>query len=402
VVKASGRGSVPPVRLGPFLIKGGDRPALRYLLQHQLPACRARDRLERWLALRALERGFDRPGLAAFFRRYGRLSPGPLEVEAVWVAVRETLKSCGLTGLRVGVHHLSDPAEGLGYGGVLVGFGRRGNAVEADHPIVVLKVRPSDGSASGFADEAQALAAVRAPLSRGLGDLIPVPLAHRSAEGVEVLATGYVPGRALPLDTTPAATAKRGVRRRLVAVAATLARLQAGLGHDVDQVADGSVWPDAAGDERWSRELRERLAVRPLPLMRVHGAFRPEHLLADGRRITGIVGWSNHRPAALPTEDLFHFILSFARLVDRRSRGGPRLISRTFVERNRVSRAVRDALLRYGEQRELGLPTLDGLLRLHLLLAPSVGGPPQAFRTMDDRLRAIRILDDANETVFTP
>ncbi|MBT8336469.1 MAG: hypothetical protein KJO11_07690, partial [Gemmatimonadetes bacterium] len=77
-------------------------------------------------------------------------------------------------------------------------------------------------------------------------------------------------------------------------------------------------------------------------------------------------------------------------------------IRRVFVERNRVSRAVRDALLRYGEQRELGLPTLDGLLRLHLLVAPSPGGTAQAFRTMDDRLEAVRVLENARETVFTP
>ncbi|MBT8405531.1 MAG: hypothetical protein KJP18_16855, partial [Gemmatimonadetes bacterium] len=397
-----GRGSVPPHRFGPFLVRRGDRPALQYLLDHQLAACRRRDRLERWLAGKALDRGFDRIALAALVRRYGREAPGPLEVQGVWVAVRDTLKSCGLSGVRIGVHKLTDPAGGLGYGAVLIGFGRRGNALEADHPIVVLKVRPESASASGFAEEAQALAAVRAPLPKGLRDLIPVPLAHRSTDEFEVLATGYVPGRSLPLDLTPDALGRIGIRRRMIAVAATLARLQVGLGHSVDRVADGSVWPEAAGDAPWSRELRERLAVRPLPLMRVHGGFGPENILCKGHRITGVVGWSHHRSAALPTEDLFHFLLSFAHLVDRRSRGGAGAIRRVFVERNRVSRAVRDALLRYGEQRELGLPTLDGLLRLHLLVAPSPGGTAQAFRTMDDRLEAVRVLENARETVFTP
>jgi hypothetical protein len=345
----------------------------------------------------------DGLAVAALRRWHGAQTPGPLEVEAVWVAVRDTLKSCGLTGVRIRVHILNEPAAGIGYGGVLIGFGRRGSALEATHPLVAIRVRPVAGGGTRLEKEAQALASVRAPLAPALRALVPTPLAHRVSDGIEVLATSFVPGRPLPFDLPRGAQAGRAAHRHMSAVAGSLADLQNGLREAGDRVLDGSAWPDEAADYPWSSPLRERLAVRPVPLLPSHGDFAPHNILLERGLVSGIVDWGRYRPADLPTRDLFHFLIGYARLLDPRPVGvAARALERAFIERNRVSHAIRQALLRYSERRELGLPTLGGLFRLHILLADHGGGAGDPLPTPTDRKAALRLLDAASETVFTP
>lgn len=403
VVKATGRGSVPPLRIGRFLIASGDRIALHHLLERHVPARGLRQRLERWAALATLDRGMEGVALSVLHRRYGAQAPGALEVEAVWAAVRDTLKCCGLTGVRIRLHQLSDPARGLDRGGVLIGFSRRGQAAEPTHALVVLKVRMMGSGRPRFAHEAQALASVRAPLTRALKALVPAPLAHRVSDGVEVLATGFVPGRPLPLDLSPGRRSSRLARRHLVATAGALAELQARLGPGEDGFVDGSAWPEEADAYAWSGGLRERLAVQPLPMLPAHGDLTPANVLFDGGHVSGIIDWSRHRDADLPTRDLFRFLLGYGRLLDPRpSRERASVIRRAFVERNPVSQAVRQALLRYGTSLGLDLPMLEGLFRLHLVAGGGAEDPCHPLGTAAARAAALRVMDGATETVFTP
>lgn len=400
VVKASGRGSVTPLRFGGFLVAPGDRVALRHLLEHHLPATTRRERWERATARAALERGFEGIAGAVLSRRLGARTPGPLEVEAVWEAVRATLKSCGLTGVSVRVHRLEEPAAGLGYGGDLVGFGRRGGALEASHPLVVVRVRPRGSVRTGLAPEARALATLRGALPSAWRDLVPAPLAHRVADKVEVLATGFLPGRALDLDL-PRRPSAAAVLHPAVAVAGTLADLQNAVRHD--GLAAGEVVPDEALEAPWAAQLRERLDVRPVPLVPSHGALSPRTILFDGDRVSGLVDWSEHGGAELPTRDLFDFLMAYSRRLEgRRGRDPVKLVGRAFVRRTRVSRAIRQALVAYGERRELGLPTLGGLFRLHLLAAASGDGARGLPSSDAERAAVFRVLDRARETVFTP
>lgn len=399
VVPAAGRGSVAPLRFGRFLVEPGDRVALGHILRHHAPTGSRRQRWQRSLGLAALNRGFEGVAVAVLRRRYGTHTPGPLEVDAVWTEVRAALKSCGLTGVGIRVHELAEPAAGLAYGGDLVGFGRRGGSPEADHPLVLVHVRPRGTGRSGLVGQARALASVRGALPSPWRDLVPAPLAHRLSEKVEVLATGFVPGRALTLDL-PRRPSPALMAHHLVAVAETLADLQNAFRSD--ESADGSLLPDAALERPWAVELGERLDVRPVPLVPSHGALGPDTLRFDQGRVSGIADWSASSAADVPTRDLFDFLLAYARhLEPRRGKDPVKLVRRAFVAKNRTSGAVRRALVAYGARRELGLPTLGGLFRLHILTRGarrSDGTPgPEA-----EREAVLRALEKGRETVFTP
>jgi hypothetical protein len=393
---------VSPLRLGRFLIAPDDSVALEHLFEHHWPVRGRAEHLRRWAALAALSKGLSPIAEATAVRHYGRKEAGPLEVEAVWIAVREALKSCGLTGVRIRVHRLSDAGAGLGDGAVMVGFSRRGNALEARQPVVVVKVRPEGTGRCDVGQEARALAEVRRPLPTPSRALIPIPLTHHVAEGFEVLAMGFLPGRPMPLDLVGGRGPKGERGRRIATVAATLATMQGEWGALAEEVEDGSGWPEELTRFPWSGPLRERLAVRPIPLLPAHGAFSPANVLFAGDRVSGIMDWSSHRPRDLPTRDLFDFLVGAARLGDRTRRSDAEIVRRAFVQRTPISRSIRQALLRYGERRELGLPTLHALFRLHLVAGgggdPAIGG----LGSREERLGALGMLDTATETVFTP
>ncbi len=399
VVPPSGRGSVAPLRFGRFLVEPGDRVALGHILRHHVPMTSRRQRWERSLGLAALNRGFEGIAVAVLRRRFGTRTPGPLEVDAVWTEVRAALKACGLTGVGIRVHQLAEPAAGLAYGGDLVGFGRRGGSPEARHPLVLVQVRPRGTGRSGLVGQARALASVRGALPSPWRELVPAPLAHRLSEKVEVLATGFLPGRALSLDL-PRRPSPSLMAQHLVAVAETLADLQNALRSD--GAADGSLVPDEVGEQPWAVQLGERLDVRPVPLVPSHGALGPDTVRFDQGRVSGIADWSAHTAADVPTRDLFDFLLAYARhLEPRRAKDPVKLVRRVFVGRNRTAAAVRRALVAYGARRELGLPTLGGLFRLHILTRGarrSDGTPgPEA-----EREAVLRALETSKETVFTP
>ena len=402
VAKATGRGSVQPLRYGRFLVMPGDRIAMGHLLRHHVAGPTSLRRLDRWFALAALNRGLERVAAASLRRRFGAESKGVLEVEHVWVAVRATLNSCGLKGIRIRVHKLDDPTSGLAGGATLVGFGRKESALESTRPLVVLRVAPSGVEAATMLREARALAAVRAPLSASLRPLIPAPLGRGQAEGLEVLATGFVEGRPLHLDLPRGRWGGFFARKRMVAVAGALAQVQNAQAVSEKDVLDGSEWPEEASDEEWSIGLRNRLNARPLPMLISHGDLRPENVLVDGRRVTGFVDWRHTCSPDIPTRDLFQFLLTFAQRLHRGSHHtGAALIRHAFVERNAFSRAVRRALNAYGQRRELGLPMLGALFRLHLITTRHDPEARSPFRTDADLAAGMHVLDSATETVFS-
>jgi phosphotransferase family enzyme len=79
-----------------------------------------------------------------------------------------------------------------------------------------------------------------------------------------------------------------------------------------------------------------------------HGDFWAQNLLMSESGEVGVVDWERFDAAGSPFDDLFHFPLTYG-LNFRWRRGATKeeKFAKTFLERNRVSTAVRDYLLRF-------------------------------------------------------
>lgn len=400
------------VRVGRYVVPLGNPAVVRHFVGRHLVAHDLRERLGGWLA-----RGSVALGLEPLAGHALRVGYRPRSATAPWYGlardeIAETLGELGIgdEGLRM---HVLDPGagdrpSGPSPGGLVFGFdGREGRG-----PVVVLKIRPRGGERPGLAGEWRALHDLRERLPGPLRDTLPEPLAYRGGGAVEIVAMACLPGRPAYLELHNRLAPTGRAPHHLAAAVSWLAALHEATGADGGgEAEDGTGLPRPPGsrDLAWYHQLREELAREPLVLTPSHGDYWARNLLLEGRGVRGVVDWEHYRPRAVPTADLFHLLISYGLALRwTRFRRTPPLAAfrRTFVDDNRVSRAVRAALTMYAHARGTTLARLERLFLLHLLThgAPRTanGDPPvpDPFPAEADGGSAYRIMRASSRSVF--
>jgi aminoglycoside phosphotransferase (APT) family kinase protein len=376
-------GAVEVVRWGRFVVSWGDPRVRHHFLDRHFVAHSARERVRGLIARKSLE-----VGLAAGARRLLGGATRPMAEPSGF----EDQIGCALR--RAHVDWNGSWIQLLDYPG-----GRSGSVTFAfppasSEPPVVVKVRPSGGRGPSLRRESEALAQVRRRLPEGLRVTVPEMLWYGVEDGLESLVLSLVPGRPAYLDMCNLLVPGRRVSPHLEAASLWLARfheatedterplrLEAELPEATTlrervRSAGGSVDPSGPEELEWYRRLRDRLADTPPPTSAVHGDFWARNLLLADGALPFVVDWEHYAPRGGPATDLFHFPLTYGLNHPwTRYRRCPPLAAfrRTFLEGNRVSRAVRDYFIRYGRLRGIDLELLRSLFLLHLLTLGSQG-----------------------------
>jgi len=186
---------------------------------------------------------------------------------------------------------------------------RRRRTVKLVPPASVIKIRELPGDGPSLAIEAEACERVHALLPRST----PKVIRFEQTKDAEVLVLTALPG-----------------------VSAFVAMQQA---FAPSRLAE---WHFEAA-ARWLTEFR-----RVLPNAS-HGDFWAQNLLITESGESGVVDWERFEGEGSPDADLFHFPLTYGlNFRWRRGATDEEKFTRTFVERNSVSLAVRNYLRRFG------------------------------------------------------
>jgi hypothetical protein len=169
--------------------------------------------------------------------------------------------------------------------------------------------------------EAEAIESVRAMLPPQLRGAIPEVLAVDTYSRGELLVQSALPGRSSYVDMQSSFAPWRRVEAHLEAASRWLAAF-----HDATRV--NATYP--LGD----------LAI---PMSALHGDYWARNVMLNGNSMA-VVDWEHFSPVAPPYVDLFHYALTYGLNYPgaRYHRLAPEdAFARTFLERNRLSRAVR-------------------------------------------------------------
>jgi hypothetical protein len=245
-------------------------------------------------------------------------------------------------------------------------------------PEAVLKIRPTATGREDLVNERDALERVAA-LPAGVRDSVPRLLRWDSNDRHTALSASWIGGRSVYADVYATVLPPMSVGAHFQAAIDWLLDFQDASRvkgqwdlDELQQVAMGSAEgePDVqASCERALAQVREWAPPRTLRLVASHGDFWPRNVILDDRAsMAGIVDWERFSPATSPFDDLFHFAATYGlayRWIGREREDES--WARTFLRRNRISRAVRRFLGRYCLRRGLQPSLLMPLLQLHLI-----------------------------------
>lgn len=390
----AGRGTDAVLReVDRFLVPAAPGP-VRYFVDRLFVAHGRRERW-RWAVARALGPGAARlllTGRAWTIDPTGALEPrGYNGVPTPWDEAGELLADLAswpagapAADLMAASAHgrailLRDYTEGRRAGLLLFPFPEAGEEPEA-----VIKARRS-GAAHPLRHENAALHAVRKTLPPELARTVPAPRACRSEGPLTALVLHHVPGRSAYVDMRNARSPDRLLDQHFTVAAHWLAGFHEAtrsgrsmeIGDGDAAVVHSASPPPGDGGSDWLSGLRRGLERRPVPLAMAHGDFWARNLLIrPATPATGIadravvVDWEHFRREGRPTDDLFHFPLSYAmtyRWHGYRPVGLSAAFRRTFLDRTPVAAAVRHYLAAYCSATDLDVDLLKPLLRLHLL-----------------------------------
>jgi hypothetical protein len=275
------------IRIGRFLLPTGDPEIASYLFERLLAPHNLRERLRRSALLSI-------PGLATRFAARQPV-PGP-DLESVkdllggsrWILVEDY--------------------AGNGRERRVLFLFARGEA----SPTAVLKL----ATGSSLRPEREALRFLQERLSADLRSTVPRPIAWREMPGLEVLVMSALPGVSAYVEMQGLLAPGRAVRRHFEAAADWLARFHRTTGAS-------------------------------------HGDFWARNLLVAPNGKAAVVDWEHFSLEVPFHEDLFHFPLTYGLNYpwERWRRLPPEeAFRRTFLEDNRVSRAVAAYFAHYAER----------------------------------------------------
>lgn len=393
------------LRVDRFVLPARDDLVLHHFLEHLFVAHSARERLWGWGA-----RTSSRLGMPSTARRMLPISPPPAPASPA--GTDEILPALRRIGLGRGARsiQLRDYPGGGRAGSVTFVF-----PPGAREPSVVVKSRPSAGSsAPSLRREWHAISELRDRLPADLRATVPEPLWYATENRTEVLALSFIAGCPAYADMRNLLAPARRAGSHMKAASCWLARF-----HEATTDPSAALDPaQGVPDPEWLREriwksggpggealgpglgwvhrLREDLARESLHPTAIHGDFWPRNLLLDrGGGLPGVVDWEHHRDRGNPAYDLFQFPITYGLNHPWvRYRRSPALdaFRRTFLERNRVSRAVRSYFEGYRRARGMEWSLLRRLFLLHLLTA----SPEEPW------VAAYALAAGADQSVFSP
>lgn len=243
------------------------------------------------------------------------------------------------------------------------------------HPVLVIKRAPAGAvaGASPLSRERAALTALKG-LPPDLSRTVPRVVDHEVRDGWESLAVTWLPGRSAYVDMHKALNPGSAIGDHFDLAAGWLARFHSATAVPGSRVSvppalscgDGPV-PD------WLRRLQEAVSASPVRAVRAQGDFWARNVLLErvdgGARIAGVVDWEDSHEPATPYDDLFHFALTYGLnypWLRYRRAGAAEAFRRTFIDENRVSRAVRRYFRRYCDDRGLEVRLLEPWFRCFL------------------------------------
>lgn len=244
-------------------------------------------------------------------------------------------------------------------------------------PAAVVKAQHATTGSTSLRKEGEALERLVAILPPLLGATVPRVLRIETSARGEILVTTALPGRSAYVDMQGSLVPWRYAGPHFRGAARWLASF-----HD----ATASARTDEIGG----------IAVRRTA---VHGDFWLRNVLIDAAGGIGVVDWEHFVSDGSPFVDLFHYALTYGvsypfRLY--RPADAELAFARTFLERSRVSRAVRAYLLAYLRMRRLPPEVLAPAFRRFVATSGTMrdGAPPHPgvatlpwgrFATMLDR-----------------
>ena len=221
-------------------------------------------------------------------------------------------------------------------------------------PAAVLKLRRTGAAGSSLGREEEALRFLAERLPADLRPTVPRPLAWRELPGLEALAMSPLPGVSAYVEMQGLLHPGRAISRHFEAAAAWLARFHKATGA-------------------------------------AHGDFWARNLLVSPEGQACVVDWEHFSEAAPFSEDLFHFPLTYGLNYPwaRWRRLPPdEAFRRTFLEDNRVSRAVARYLARYAAEAGVDPASLRRLFGAYLETRPGDGFPWREFQSLLGRAPA--------------
>jgi hypothetical protein len=226
-------------------------------------------------------------------------------------------------------------------------------------PAAVLKLQGIGTAGPSLEREAAALQCLAERLPQDLQRSVPRCLAFRTLPGLEALLSDPLAGVSAYMDMQGLLAPGRAVERHFQAAAAWLARFH-----------------------RATRIARDLAAA--------HGDFWARNLLLGPDGEAAVVDWEHFREEAPFWEDLFHFALTYGLNYPwRRWRRLPpeAAFRRTFLEKNRVSRAVSAYFARYADASGSDGAALRQQFGHYLETRPEEGLPWSDFRRLFGRAR---------------
>lgn len=260
-------------------------------------------------------------------------------------------------------------------------------------PVGVLKVRPSGAHGAGVRREARALRVLHRVLPARLATTVPQVLACRQAHGQDLLLLTSLPGRPAYVDLHRDLMPRKRMADHFRHAAVWLSDFHLAT-RRTPRPVDGKEWDQGIaralalphlsrdGDAlAWASQLRDRRARAAVVPVACHGDFWARNVLLPTSRSAsrgdpqvGVVDWESFKPRALPSEDLFHFPLTYGLAFPwtrYRRADAQTAFRRTFLEDNEVSREVARYLRTYCQRTALDAELLTPLFRLFLLTRAS-------------------------------
>ncbi len=239
-------------------------------------------------------------------------------------------------------------------------------------PFAVAKVQ-SDLRNGSLQTEAVALTSVHGMIPAELQKTIPDLLRTYSDNRGEVLVVSALPGRSAWLEMHASLLPSRRVSAHFACAGRWLAAFHEATRHDDETTA-------------------------------VHGDFWAHNILHDRNGNVAVIDWENFTPAGSRYIDLFHYPLTYGQAYPGplyRQLDAETAFARTFLERNRLSRAVRDYLELYSARTGIPRPRMATAFRELLVSNATPEGTPHPGVRHLPWTRFLTMLDAAGESVFS-